>query len=532
MRNELKGQTEPVSEIEDRLYPLEVKESELKRGELTEEEVAKKLNMPVDKVRKINKIRDCWSENDWIKWFENEVNKKTVHPESEILGRNTVLGLNSVIGPPPSRNRDLRPKKEDNSVKKKKVKNDVKSINEKHIGENASTLMRHESSVSTVVCNVCNGVTGEYHETSPRPVRDKGSRKGNPTLPEDSEQSDDFVSVRVWGMLDGVSLYMIVDTGAAHTLISRTLWEQLGRPAFTDTVDLQWTSASGHRLDALGKVELLLQVGHKEVEATFIVMKELCFDVLLGVDVIHHLRAVIDVSRRKLTFHHDPRVVPLEVRMKPTTATTSTVYLAERVVVRPGSSRLVAGQLGARLPEKTIVLIEKTGQCHKGEMVANMVASIQDSMVYVEILIPTLQSVEFHKGLEIAFATQIPERCFKNEVVRKENTKKEDPVVCMVQGEATTTLDISFEKSSLNEDQREELRKELYAFHDIFVTSSKAPGRTEFLKFSIDTGDAPPIKSRPYRVTQQESDVMEKEIDQYLKLGLIRESQSPWSISW
>ncbi|KAG3115408.1 hypothetical protein PI125_g5568 [Phytophthora idaei] len=60
----------------------------------------------------------------------------------------------------------------------------------------------------------------------------------------------------------------------------------------------------------------------------------------------------------------------------------------------------------------------------------------------------------------------------------------------------------------------------------MFVESSKKAGRTELLRFGIDTGNSPPIKQLPYRVSLAEGEVMEAEISQYLDLELIRRSNS------
>ncbi|KAH9085757.1 hypothetical protein Ae201684P_005459 [Aphanomyces euteiches] len=104
-------------------------------------------------------------------------------------------------------------------------------------------------------------------------------------------------------------------------------------------------------------------------------------------------------------------------------------------------------------------------------------------------------------------------------------------VVCPVQSETTPTkeLPIDWTESSLSIEQRELLRKTLMKFSDIFVDSSKAPGRTHLIEFSIDTGNNPPIRSVPYRTSKSEGDIMEAELNQYLDLGLIRPSKSPWS---
>ncbi|KAH9102372.1 hypothetical protein AeMF1_021032, partial [Aphanomyces euteiches] len=87
---------------------------------------------------------------------------------------------------------------------------------------------------------------------------------------------------------------------------------------------------------------------------------------------------------------------------------------------------------------------------------------------------------------------------------------------------------INWEGSSLDPLQRETLRQLLLEF-DLFVTTSKAPGRTDRIRCTINTGDATPIKSAPFRVSQKEGELMEAEIQQYLDLGLIRPSTSPWA---
>ncbi|GMF43925.1 unnamed protein product [Phytophthora fragariaefolia] len=90
-------------------------------------------------------------------------------------------------------------------------------------------------------------------------------------------------------------------------------------------------------------------------------------------------------------------------------------------------------------------------------------------------------------------------------------------------------IEVDFAGSKLNEEQRVRLPKELEAFQDLFVGTSKKPGRTDLLKFWIDTGPNAPVKQRPYRVSQAEDALMEAEIQRYLELGIIRPSTSPWA---
>lgn len=63
-------------------------------------------------------------------------------------------------------------------------------------------------------------------------------------------------------------------------------------------------------------------------------------------------------------------------------------------------------------------------------------------------------------------------------------------------------------------------------FRDTF---SNKPGRAKEGQISIDTGNARPISSPPYRLPQARLQVAKDEIKQLLQEGLIEESRSQWS---
>ncbi|KAG3079859.1 hypothetical protein PI124_g20069 [Phytophthora idaei] len=90
-------------------------------------------------------------------------------------------------------------------------------------------------------------------------------------------------------------------------------------------------------------------------------------------------------------------------------------------------------------------------------------------------------------------------------------------------------FEVDFQDSSLGAEQRRLFAEMLEGVRDLFVETSTKPGRTELLTFSIDTRTHLPIKQPPYRVSKAEGDVMESEIQEYLDLGLIRPSTSPWA---
>ena len=74
--------------------------------------------------------------------------------------------------------------------------------------------------------------------------------------------------------------------------------------------------------------------------------------------------------------------------------------------------------------------------------------------------------------------------------------------------------------------QTEKVQKLLKEFSDVF---SNIPSRTNTAVHSIDTGQANPIRSGPYRIPQSLIDAVDKELDQMLEMGIVRPSTSPWA---
>ena len=81
----------------------------------------------------------------------------------------------------------------------------------------------------------------------------------------------------------------------------------------------------------------------------------------------------------------------------------------------------------------------------------------------------------------------------------------------------------------MTEAQKEQMLEELKP-HLRHTLNPKNLGRTsQFGKFHLDTGDAKPVRSIPWRVSPMERDIIRAEIRKMLDLKVIRPSNSPWS---
>lgn len=84
-------------------------------------------------------------------------------------------------------------------------------------------------------------------------------------------------------------------------------------------------------------------------------------------------------------------------------------------------------------------------------------------------------------------------------------------------------------KGDLNRKQRAQLTSLIDSFPDVFSEHDYDIGNCSVLKHTIDAGDARPFCSRQYPVPQAIKSDVKTKIDELLKHGIIRHSNSPWS---
>ena len=82
--------------------------------------------------------------------------------------------------------------------------------------------------------------------------------------------------------------------------------------------------------------------------------------------------------------------------------------------------------------------------------------------------------------------------------------------------------------TGFSDEQRNKLIALLYANQDLFTSDlSELPG-TDLMTHTIDTGDAIPIRQRPFRHSVEARKEIDRQIDVLLKSDIIEESDSPW----
>lgn len=80
---------------------------------------------------------------------------------------------------------------------------------------------------------------------------------------------------------------------------------------------------------------------------------------------------------------------------------------------------------------------------------------------------------------------------------------------------------------SHTESQIEQIKDLLITYQDIFMVPDGKLGRTGLVKYSIDTGDARPIKLPSRRLSAKQNEIVDNEIDKMLDDNIIEPSSGP-----
>ena len=88
---------------------------------------------------------------------------------------------------------------------------------------------------------------------------------------------------------------------------------------------------------------------------------------------------------------------------------------------------------------------------------------------------------------------------------------------------------VDLEDKKIQKETRQEFNKLCDRFDDIISKGSDDIGKTLLVEMDINTGDSPPIASKPYTLSLKHYDWVQKEITTLQRAGIITKSISPWA---
>ena len=313
--------------------------------------------------------------------------------------------------------------------------------------------------------------------------------------------------------IEGKNFKALIDTGAQASIISQEVYRKIGTHWRITRPKVGLRAVDGRGLKILGITTVMLEVGGKLIPHKFYISKGMPFDVILGEDWLRANGAELRMAEPAVMIvmgatipllgsreEYLPVLASEDVVLPPRTVVTK---MAE-VEIKPNWERKVC-QIE---PTKDYSSTEEVELCEAVVIGANkvpiMLANTSTKTIKVKKGEKVGQMCPLSKGMHIRYAghgrrsRERPEPLDLNEIVVPEKF-------------------------------RGMIERMVKANSDVVANSDKELGKTNTVTMTIDTGEHPPIKLRPYRTPLHKRKIVETAVKEMLDAGIITRSKSPWS---
>ena len=332
----------------------------------------------------------------------------------------------------------------------------------------------------------------------------------NPPVPIEAVTTDECVALKV--RLEGKNVNALLDSGAGPSVIDMGTLEILGLCGTVSECEDNLVNASGDSMDIAGVVKLSVKLPQiKPVTHEFKVLNSKTYsNVLLGRDFMKPFGTVtFDFVENSVRLGRT-WLKGVRVRSK------EKVRVNEKTVVPARSEQVVAVRCRDRCsllemdfkPKKLVV-----GARGVVASKARVIPSI-DGKFYITVLNASEKDVVLDNRLVVGSVTEA------DEVVASIDPDKRD-------GQENVE-DIQMGEN-LSESQKQQIKKLVSEYKDIFAENPKNPKRTVLMKHKIITGDALPVRAKTRRVPVAWENEVNRQVEQMLKHDIIRPSCSPWN---
>ena len=309
-----------------------------------------------------------------------------------------------------------------------------------------------------------------------------------------------MLRVCVQGTIASTPIKLLLDTGAAVSLLSSKKWREIENTR-VPIVMQPWpgeklVGVNGTPLSVRACIHAPLCIGGTQFDGSFVIASDLWVEAIVGLDFIRAHKCVIDCSNNTISFKSADVSVELlpPKAMGEMSSTVGSVGLVttERILVPPECEM----QLMVTSVDNTVRalggvwMVENDPKLSHGVIVARAVTCPLEGLVPIRILNPRECSIELKKGTELAKMDNI------------EQDSKLNVSVTKASRESSTTNQLLWELVNkvgdcLGTKEKEQLYVLLQEYADVFCFRSNELGRTSVLRHHINTGNASPIHQLP-----------------------------------
>ena len=361
-------------------------------------------------------------------------------------------------------------------------------------------------------------------EETPSPSQD--TCNGTPPgLPPDS--------LYVHGIIQNTPSFMLVDTGASVTAVSSSLFARISPPVHLDPAPLPYIrTVSGEHLPVQGIAKLTFIFGDVSYSFESLVIDQLTYPVVLGRDFLLSLGSVIDMQNNTLTFLGQE---PISLHSNRLTRSSQmdkhvTVHAHATYILPPLTESVIPVYPKRLLPTGTTGLIEPSSKLLTRYQIggATQLVSLSEENTFpFRLLNPTSRPITIYRCSTLGSFT--PAASEMSVITTEDNSDASATSKCDPSDQNETDVPLDLSDSTLTPPEKAQLLSLINEYRDNFATSPEELGRTGLVTHKIDTGDQPPIRQRPYRVSHQQRTIIEEHVTDMLNRGIIQPSVSPWA---
>ena len=357
-------------------------------------------------------------------------------------------------------------------------------------------------------------------------------------------------------------MFTLFDTGASRSVMSGETFRKLNLDSKNlDIKNLPTVvGTNGTSLRAIGKINCEIEIGKKRFKQTFLVCENLTRSLILGVDFAkQHAAGVHWTKHNSFVLTIDGETVAETKELHNKTA----VSLKKRTKLPPRSCAVVDVDINTTSTDKVQLIpdeycITSNPNMYMYNLFADLSEKTKDSVTpFVIVNLSNDQYLEFPENHVVAFAEKDDTEGEVFEIEQVDITprnwipvRSQQPVTEIAKIDMETDLHsiltsasnfikspaevevhrkVDLEDKKIKEETRQEFKKLCDRFDDIISKGSDDIGKTLLVEMDIDTGDSPPITSKPYTLSLKHYDWVQKEITTLEKAGIITKSISPWA---
>lgn len=318
--------------------------------------------------------------------------------------------------------------------------------------------------------------------------------------------------------VDDIDVTALIDTGAHMSIMSSELRRRL-RKVLTPPTSRVVRVADGSTPTVAGMCAARVTIAGRQTVVLFTVLDQCSHDVILGLDFLADHSALIDCSAGVLRLELPSYQGHEDVRRQHLCSSTD-------VRLPPLATTLVSLQLSPLVPDGDYLASPLVDVLFaRNVMTPHAVVTILDGRVQLPFTNFGYTPQVIPKGMSLATLCTISQ-CEVNALADVTGLD------CQRDAKPTAPLPLDLEPmiaSDLPTVHAMQLRDLLSSFKDIFDLDDRPLGQATAVQHRIHTGDANPVRRRPYRVSMTERQTIQAEVDKMLRKDIIEPSTSPWA---